>query len=134
MSYVLADLNLHLGWLPPDAAGVAGVSGVSGGDGSAFLAAALIALGVSLGAAAMVRLLHRDRREQGPIYRSLCRALHLGRGQRRLVTRIARAAGASSPASLLISRGCFERAAHRYPVRRAEAQHLATIRSRVFES
>lgn len=100
---------------------------------STMWAVLLAGAGVAMLAWVIVAAIRRDRARHGPTVRSLARALGLSAGQRRLLDRVARAAGLSSAGSLLISRGCFDRAVKRYVGRFGRPEHLRIIRRRVFE-
>ncbi len=106
----------------------------SSGTFSAVGGAVLLVLGVALGAWVVMRMRSQDRLRQGPAYRRLSRALGLGRRDRTLVWLVAREARLPCPASLLISRGCFDHAARRSVSRPGRSRRLAAIRQRVFES
>ncbi len=106
----------------------------SSGTSSAVGGAVLLVLGVSLGAWVVMRMRSQDRLRQGPAYRRLSRALGLGRRDRTLVWLVAREARLPCPASLLISRGCFDHAARRSVSRPGRSRRLAAIRRRVFQS
>jgi hypothetical protein len=58
--------------------------------------------------------------------------LGLSVGQRRLVARVASVAGVRHVGAMLICRGCFDEALHRYAARYGEAPALRAIRSRLF--
>jgi hypothetical protein len=90
----------------------------------------MIAVAMSMGAVALLSLGRRDRAQLGPTMRRLCRALGVARRDRRLIRDLARRAGAPG-AALLVSRGCFDRAA----VEAATPEHarLAALRRRLFE-
>ena len=90
-----------------------------------------VALLVPVAAAIVVRLARRDHARHGAAFRVLCRGLGLGWSERRLVRRVARAGGISTPGAVLLGRGCFEHAAGGY-ARRHDAADLDRLRHRVF--
>lgn len=90
----------------------------------------MIAVAVALGAVALLSLGRRDRAQLGPTMRRLFRALRVARIDRRLIRDLARRAGAPG-AALLVSRGCFDRAAVE-PAAPDQAR-LAALRRRLFE-
>ena len=74
-------------------------------------------------------LLRRDRAAGGPVVRTLAAGLGVAFADRRLLTRVARCAGFTSAAPLLVSRGCYEEAARRWG---GDAARLDAIRRHVF--
>ena len=94
---------------------------------------AVMCVGASALAWAIVAALRRDRARHGPAVRRLATGLWISAARRRLLHRVARAAGLSGPGSLLISRGCFDRAAKRYPARPGERERLHAIRRALFQ-
>jgi len=103
-------------------------------SGHATMWAVLLAgAGAAMLAWVIVAAIRRDRARQGPAVRFLARSLGLSAGQRRLLEHVARAAGLSNAGSLLISRGCFDRAAKRYMGRFGRPEDLHILRRRVFE-
>ena len=106
-----------------------------GDDVARLIAGTLLGvLGTALGGWTISRLIARDRARFGPTTRALCRRLGLSRDQRRLAGRIARAVSLPCAASVLVSRGCFDRAVERAPLSREEAQRLRVMRQRIFGS
>ena len=101
-------------------------------EAAVMLAGALIVVGGALATGVVWNLLGRKRGGGGLTYRRLCRGLGLDGPQRRMVAQVARAAGIDHPASLLISRGCFDRAVRRC-IGRRPGRRLVAIRRRVFE-
>jgi hypothetical protein len=67
-----------------------------------LIAATVLAVGLVLA--------QRDRAALNPELRRVCRALGISRSQRRALSVVARRAGLSSAASMLVSRGCFDHA------------------------
>ena len=101
-------------------------------EAAVMLAGALIVVGGALATGVGWNLIRRTRGRGGLTYRRLCRGLGLDGPQRRLVAQVARAAGIDPAASLLISRGCFDRALHRCLGHRRPDRRLVAIRHRVF--
>jgi hypothetical protein len=90
----------------------------------------MIAVAMIMGAFATLSLGRRDRAQLGPTMRRLCRALRVARPERRLIRTLARRVGAPGPA-LLVSRGCFDRAAAAAPV--PDQARIAALRRRLFD-
>ncbi len=90
----------------------------------------MVAGAASLGAAALLSLGRRDRAQRGPTMRRLCRAFRVARSDRRLIRDLARRAGTPG-AALLVSRGCFDRAAVAAP--EPDHSRIAALRRRLFE-
>lgn len=94
-------------------------------------------LGIGLAAVSAVagawtlRTAWRNRSDQGAAFRRVGRRLGLTFAERRMVRAIARHAGLPGPAPLLISRGCFDRAAHRF--RSRDPRQVGRLRRRIFE-
>ena len=100
-----------------------------------LLAAGLVfAMALALGAVGLLSLVRRDRIQQGPTMRRLCRGLGLDTAQQRLLQQLAFKTGVRCPAALLISRGCFDTAHRRYRPQGVELQQLDRIRRRVFRN
>lgn len=97
-----------------------------------ILASVLGTIGLALAIASILSAVRRDRRMCGPTWRALCQSLGVTARQRRLLARIARRARMRSPASLLISRGCFEFATRYGPHRPGHRAQLAAVRQTVF--
>lgn len=93
----------------------------------------IIAMALALLAVGILSLVRRDHVHQGPTMRRLCRALNLDAPQRRLLQHMAMKTGVCCPATLLISRGCFDTARRRYKPQLAEAQQLRSVRKRLFD-
>ena len=74
----------------------------------------------------------RDRRRFGPETRAALRGLGLSSAEHRLLGRVAQLAGLRHPLSLVVSRGCFETACHRYVARFGDADRLRRIGHRMF--
>jgi hypothetical protein len=100
---------------------------------AALWAVLLTGVGAAMLAWVIVAAVRRDRARHGPTVRYLARALGLSAGQRRLLERVARATGLPSAGSLLISRGCFDKAVHRYIGGRGRSAQLAAVRRRIFD-
>lgn len=94
-----------------------------------LIAGLMIAMALSFATLAWLSLWRRDRARHGPTYRRLCRALGIPTSDRRLLCRVARTAG-TPPASLLLSRGCFDEAAAR--AGGGTSRRLAVLRRHVF--
>jgi hypothetical protein len=92
--------------------------------------AVMVAVASALGAAAALSLRRRDLAQLGPTTRRLSRALRLARGERRLIAAAARRGGAPG-AALLVSRGCFDRAAA--AAGPADQPRLARLRVKLFD-
>jgi hypothetical protein len=101
--------------------------------GSVMWAIVLAAAGTAGMAFVIVALIRRDRARHGATVRHLSHALGLSLGQRRLVHHVACVVGVREVGSLLISRGCFDRAVERYMVRFGRAAQLAAIRRTIFD-
>lgn len=113
-----------------DALRGSGVSASGWGDPQVWitlLAAAVLAAAVG----GAVSLLLRDRRMHGAAFRTLCRGLAIPRPQRRMLRRIAAVARVRHPASLLVSRGCFD---HAVATARVPARpQVDELRRRIFD-
>lgn len=94
------------------------------------LAAALVLAGLCLAAWGAGDLVRRDRRGRGPTHRLLCRELGIPARQWRALRTLAREAGMSEPATLLVSRGAFESACRRAPDV-ARDPHIRAFRQRL---
>ena len=101
--------------------------------GPVMWATMLAGAGTAIFAWVIVALVRRDRARHGATVRHLSHALGLSLGQRRLVHHVARVVGVREVGSLLISRGCFDRAVNSYVGRFGRAAQLAAIRRTVFE-
>ncbi len=101
-------------------------------EAAVMLAGALIVVGGALATGVVWNLIRRKRGGGGCTYRRLCSGLGLDGPQRRMVAQVARAAGIDHAASLLISRGCFDRAVQRCLGHRGPDRRLVAIRQRVF--
>jgi hypothetical protein len=71
------------------------------------------------------------RTADGMAVRRLGRRLGLSHADRRTLRAIARRAGMPGPAPLIISRGCFDRAARQY--RGRDPQQVGRLRRRIFD-
>jgi hypothetical protein len=122
---------------PADWAFLRGSGGASGADsaltGPAIWAISLAGAGAVILAWIIVVMIRRDRARHGPGVRLLARGLGLSGAQQRLVRRVARVAGVREPGSLLISRGCFDRAVQRYVGRHGGTAQLAAVRRTIFD-
>lgn len=105
------------------------VRNVERSDTGWMLAAALVLAGLCLAAWGAGDLVRRDRRSRGPTHRLLCRELGISAKQWRALRTLARDAGMSEPAALLVSRGAFDSACRRAPGV-ARDPHLRAIRRR----
>ena len=103
------------------------------GQNKLLIAGLIIAMALSLLAVGVLSLLRHDRVRQGPTMRRLCRALAIDAPQRRLLQNMATKTGVHCPATLLISRGCFDTARRRYKPQPTEAQQLQSVRQRIFD-
>ena len=93
----------------------------------------VIAMALAFVTVGALSLVQRDHIRQGSTMRRLCRALALDVPQRRLLQNMATRTGVCCPASLLISRGCFDTARRRYKPQAVEAQQLRSVRQRIFD-
>ena len=98
-----------------------------------LLGGVMAVMSIALALTAIGSLVRRDRARLGPTTRRFCRALTVGASDRRLLNSLARLVGAASPASLLLSRGCFDTAVSRLRTTRTEAGRIAALRRRVFD-
>jgi hypothetical protein len=115
--------------------GAGGASDAGPGlSGSAIWATALAGAGALLLAWIVVAMIRRDRARHGPAVRLIARGLGLSGAQRRLIRHVARVTGVREVGSLLISRGCYDRAVQRYVGRHGRAAPLAAIRRAMFDS
>ncbi len=103
------------------------------GQNKILVAGLVIAMALALLAVGVLSLVRRDHIRQGPTMRRLCRALSLDAPQRRLLQNMATRTGVHCPATLLISRGCFDTAHRRYKPQPTEAQQLQSVRKRIFD-
>ncbi len=101
-------------------------------EAAVMLAGELIVVGGALATGVVWSLIRRKRGGGGFTYRRLCRGLGLDGSQRRMVAQVARAAGIDHAASLLISRGSFDRAVRRCLGDRGPDRRLVVIRRIVF--
>lgn len=101
--------------------------------GPVMWAILLAGAGTAVFAWVIVALVRRDRARHGPTVRLLARGLGLNVGQRRLIHHVAHVVGVREVGSLLISRGCFDRAVNSYVGRFGRAAQLAAIRRAIFE-
>ncbi len=101
-------------------------------EAAVMLAGAMIVVGGALATGVVWNLIRRTRGGGGGTYRRLCRGLGLDGPQGRMVAQVARSAGIDHAASLLISRGCFDRAVQRCMGHRGPDRRLVAIRQRVF--
>lgn len=93
----------------------------------------LVAVGVLVLVLLVMAWFREDRRRQGPAMRHMCKDLGVGRTQQRLLMTLARSQGFDSPVSLLISRGTFDFAMHRYVRRHEDARsQLVKLREMIF--
>ena len=90
----------------------------------------MIAVALAVATCAAISLLRRDRATLGPTTRRMCRALGVARSDRRLIDLLARQHSAPG-AALLVSRGCFDRAA--LNAAGSDKARLAALRRRLFE-
>lgn len=93
----------------------------------------LATAGMLLAAWAMWSLVRRDRAALGPANRRVCAGMGIGRRERRLLHRVARAAGMRHVAALLISEGCYEYAAGHYARSHGSGEKLRELRARIFD-
>ena len=77
-------------------------------------------------------MIQRDHALFGPTNRSLYAAIRLNTPQRKLMNKLAACAGLTMPASLLISRGSYERAVKVFAGRYGATPLLAEIRLKAF--
>ncbi|MDY7108253.1 MAG: hypothetical protein SYC29_06410 [Planctomycetota bacterium] len=105
----------------------------SGLSDSTMWAIALAGAGALVLAWIIVAAIRRDRARHGPAVRLIARGLGLRGTQLRLLREVARAAGVREVGSLLVSRGCFDRAVERYVARHGRAPQLAAIRRTIFD-
>ncbi len=102
-------------------------------SGSAMLALILLAASSALASALVLMAIRRDRSRHGPTFRYLARALGVDMYQRRLLARVASVVGVPNPGSLLMSRGCYDKAVTKYTAQHGGASQLGAIRRLVFE-
>ncbi len=77
-------------------------------------------------------MIQRDRARFGPTNRRLYVVFGMNASQRKLLKKLAESAGLTMPASLLISRGSFERAVKVFAGRYGATPLLAEIRLKAF--
>ena len=92
----------------------------------------LIAAGVAVGALAVLGLRGDRAATTRQAWLRLADGLRLGRTDRRLIRRVAQTTRTPSPAVLLVSQGCFDRAADQFARRHGRRRQLAAIRRKVF--
>jgi len=92
----------------------------------------LAAVGAAGSAWALLSLVRHDRAAGGAVNRHVMAALGLAAADRRFISRMARLAGLTQPAAVLISEGCFDFAARRLTPTSAQAARARLIRRKVF--
>jgi hypothetical protein len=104
-----------------------------GGVGATAVVFATTGVGVAIGAAVLLAWLRADRRRHGRAARALARACGVG-GSRSwsLLTHLSRAARLPTVGALLISEGCFDRAAQAYVERFGPSRRVEDLRARLF--
>jgi len=95
-------------------------------------ASVLGALGAAGAAWALLSLVRSDRIAGGPTNRLVMAGLGLAAGDRRFIRRMAKLAGFTQPAAVLISEGCFDHAAGRFTRTSAQAARARSIRRKIF--
>lgn len=93
----------------------------------------LCAVGLLLAGSTILLRIRRDRAEFGPTNRRVCAGLGVNGHERRLLRRVARKAGYSTVAGLLMSEGSFDHAAGHYTRFHGTTDALNDIRRRVFD-
>lgn len=109
-----------------------GESSLRGFGSPAFWGWSIAIVGMLLTSVIGWSLIQRDRALFGPTNRSLYAAIRLNAPQRKLLKKLAASAGLTMPASLLISRGSFERAVKVFAGRYGATPLLAEIRLKAF--
>ena len=98
-----------------------------------LIAGLLVTTAMSLATLAVRSLFRRDNARCGPAYRRLARALGLNFAQRRLLRAVAQHGDVPCPASLLLSRGCFNAAVSRYAASLGQTGQLAALGRALFD-
>lgn len=93
---------------------------------------AVLFVGLFLTAMIGWSMIQRDRAQFGPTNRRLYVVFGMNAPQRKLLKKLAASAGLTMPASLLISRGSFERAVKVFAGRYGATPLLAEIRLKAF--
>jgi len=98
---------------------------------TSWLTILLMTLGVLLGVAAAGDLLRR-RRERGEwVFALMCAEAGLTRADRRTLRELACKAGLPNPGCLLLSRGCFDRAASAAAASGMDRDRIESLRRRI---
>lgn len=93
----------------------------------------LSAIGLLLAGSTALLSIRRDRGEFGPTNRRVCVALGVNGRERRLLRRVARGAGFSTVAGLLMSEGSFDHAVRHYTRFHGTTYALNDIRRKVYD-